>query len=217
MTLKSGFGKGACVRLVALSLAVLFGTASESLGQAEWKRTVQVIAPIKDGDVTQALLDSTVAVLKSQNVPVQRSPESDTTSLQTIQQKISEEGLALTSATHTFITYRFHLSSGDFQREIFDLYFIYRPTAQQEEDIPILYLDLSRGALYEKLLVERGTTLPSNEATFLPFREQIGFRASRDMMTVVQVGDQIIRDPERAASKKKQLLETLRNLAYGRP
>lgn len=215
MTLKIYLGKGA--QLAALSLVVLLMLVSESVGQTEWQRTVQVITPVEDGKVARPLLDSAAAVVGSQNIPVQRSPQSDPTALQSIREEISEEGLALTSATHVFVTYRFRLSSGNLQREILNLYYIYRPTAQQEEDIPILYLDLSKENLYEELLVERGTTLSSNEAAFLPFGQQIGFHALRDVMTVVQVGDQIIRDPERAASEKKKLLGTLQNLAYGRP
>lgn len=203
-------------RLLPLLLGLLLVPVSESAAQAQWQQTVQVIAPVEDGTVTRALMDSVMTVLETNSVPVQQSPQSDTTSLRAIQDNLSGEGLALTSATHVFITYRYNLTSSDLQREILDLYFIYRPSAQQEEDIPVLYVDLSRDNLYEEVMVKRGTTLPSNEAAFLPFNQQLGFHNLRDVVTVVQVGDEIIRDPERAAVEKKRLLKITQNLTYNR-
>lgn len=203
-------------RLLALSLAVLLVPVSKSVGQAQWQQTVQVIAPVEEGSLTQVLMDSVVTTVETQNFSAQTSPESDTMSLSAIREALSAEGLALRSATHVFITYRFRLTRSELQRDILDLYFIYRPPAQQEEDISVLYLDLSQDDLYEELLVERGTTLPSNEAAFLPFKQQIGFHNLRDVTTVVQVGDQIIRDPEQAAAEKKRILDITQNLTYSR-
>lgn len=113
-----------------------------------------------------------------------------------------------------FITHRFALSSGTFNEEILGLYFIFRPEGQEGEDIPVLYLDLREEQLYEELLIERGTRLASNEATFLPFKQQVGFNNFRDQLTVVQVGDRSIRDRNRAAAEKERILKIIQDLTY---
>lgn len=206
--------RSSCIRLAVLGLAVLLMPVPESAAQAEWQRTVKVIVPVTEGTVTRALADSVVALAEAQDLQLRRIPQSDTTAtLEEIRETLSEEGLAPTSATHVFITYRFTLNSSTFHRNILDLHFIYRPSAEQGEDIPILYLDLSKDNLYNEVLVERGTPSPLNEVVFRSFEEQVRFYALRDVATVVQVGTRIIRDPEQAASEKRQILETVRKLA----
>ena len=203
------------VRLIILGAAVLLAPVSESAAQAEWQRTVKVIAPIEDGLVTRALTDSVVEMAETQNMELRRTPQSDTTTTpEKIKAALSEEGLALTSATHAFITYRFTQKSGQLHRNILDLHFIYRPTGEQGEDIPILYLDLSEEDLYRQLLVKKGTPSPVNEVAFRPFEEQISLYSLRDTARVVQVGNQIIREPERAAAEKRQIMATIRKLTY---
>ena len=203
------------VRLIILGVAVLLAPVSESAAQAEWQRTVKVIAPIEDGLVTRALTDSVVEMAETQNMELRRTPQSDTTTTpEKIKAALSEEGLALTSATHAFITYRFTQKSGQLHRNILDLHFIYRPTGEQGEDIPILYLDLSEEDLYRQLLVKKGTPSPVNEVAFRPFEEQISLYSLRDTARVVQVGNQIIREPERAAAEKRQIMATIRKLTY---
>lgn len=202
-------------RLAALILAALFLPISESAAQAEWQRTVQVIVPVTEGLVTRALTDSVMAMAEAQNLELQRTPQSDTTTtLEEIKADLSKEGLALTSATHAFITYQFTQKSGQLHRNILDLHFIYRPTGEQGEDIPILYVDLSKEDLYQQLLVKKGTPSPVNEVAFRPFGEQISFHSLRDTARVVQVGNQIIREPERAAAEKQQILAIIRKLTY---
>lgn len=203
-----------CIRLAVLSLAVLLLPVPESAGQAVWQRTVKVIVPVTEGTVTGALVDSVAAMTEAQDLQLRRTPQSDTTAtLEEIEEALSKDGLAPTSATHVFITYRFTLNSSTLHRNILDLHFIYRPSAEQGEDIPILYLDLSKDNLYEEVLVERGTPSPINEVVFRSFEEQVRFYTLRDVATVVQVGNRIIRDPKQAAAEKRQLLETVRKLA----
>ena len=215
MSFGAFLGKLGCVRLIILGVAVLLAPVSESAAQAEWQRTVKVIAPIEDGLVTRALTDSVVEMAETQNMELRRTPQSDTTTTpEEIKAALSEEGLALTSATHAFITYRFTQKSGQLHRNILDLHFIYRPTGEQGEDIPILYLDLSEEDLYRQLLVKKGTPSPVNEVAFRPFEEQISLYSLRDTARVVQVGNQIIREPERAAAEKRQIMATIRKLTY---
>lgn len=202
-------------RLVALSLALLLLPTAESVGQADWQRTVEVIVPVKEGLVTRALTDSVVAMVEAQALSPRRAPQSDTTApLEEIETALSDEGLALTSATHVFITYRFTQNSGRLRRRILDLHFIYRPSAEQGEDIPILYLDLSEDDLHQRLLAEKGTPVRINEAAFRSFEEQIGLSELQDEATVVRIGNQIIRDAEEAATAKRQILRTIQDLTY---
>lgn len=204
-----------CVRLVALSLAMLVLPISESAGQAQWQKTVKVIVPVEKGMVTRALTDSVLTMVEAQNSRFRRAPQSDTTvTLTTIREALSEEGLALTSATHVFITYRFTQESGRLRRNILDLHFIYRPSAEQGEDIPILYLDLTEDGLHQKVIVEKGTPVRANEVAFRSFEKQIAFHSLQDAATVVKVGNRIIRDSEEAASAKKRIMKTIQKLTY---
>jgi hypothetical protein len=209
------FKRTLCVRLVAFGLALLVLPISESAGQARWQRTVKVIVPVEEGMVTRPLTDSVVAMAEAQNTQFRRRPKSDTTmTLSSIRAALSKEGLALTSPTHVFITYRFTQDRGTLRRDILDLHFIYRPSAQQGEDIPILYLDLTEDSLYRRLLVKKGTPLRVNEASFRSFEEQIAFHSLQDDARVVQVGNRVIRDSEKAASEKQRIMKTIRKLTY---
>jgi len=204
-----------CPRLAALILAMLFLPISECAAQAQWQRTVKVLVPVEEGMVTRALTDSVVAMAEAQDLLLRRTPRSDTTTtLEEIKAVLSKEGLALTSATHVFITHRFTQERSQFHRNILDLHFIYRPSAEQGEDIPILYLDLTKDDLYQTLLAEKGTPVRVNEATFRSFEEQIRFNKLKDVATVVQVGNRIIRDSEEAAAEKRRILKTVRELMY---
>ena len=202
-------------RLAALSLVLLLVPTAESAGQAEWQRTVEVIVPVEEELVTRPLTDSIVAMIEAQALSPKRTPQSDTTAtLEEIEAALSGEGLALTSATHVFITYRFTQNNGRLRRRILDLHFIYRPSAEQGEDIPILYLDLSEDDLHQQLLAEKGTPVRVNEVAFRSFKEQLGFLELQDEATVVRIGDQIVRDAEEAAAAKRQVLRTLQTLTY---
>ena len=202
-------------RLAALSLVLLLVPTAESAGQAEWQRTVEVIVPVEEELVTRPLTDSIVAMIEAQTLSPKRTPQSDTTAtLEEIEAALSGEGLALTSATHVFITYRFTQKSSRLRRDILDLHFIYRPSAEQGEDIPILYLDLSKNNLHQRLLVEKGTPVRINEAAFRSFEDQVRFSELQEEATVVRVGDRVLRDAEKAATAKRQILRTIQNLTY---
>lgn len=202
-------------RLAALSLVLLLLPTAESAGQAEWQRTVEVIVPVEEGLVTRALTDSAVAMVEAQALKPRRAPNTDTSAtLKEIRAALSGEGLALTSATHVFITYRFTQKSSRLRRDILDFHFIYRPSAEQGEDIPILYLDLSKNNLHQRLLAEKGTPVRINEAAFRSFEGQLRFSELQEEATVVRVGDRVLRDAEKAATAKRQILRTIQNLTY---
>lgn len=202
-------------RLAMLGVAVLLVPVAECAAQAEWQRTVKVIAPIEEGIVTRALTDSVVAMAQAQDLPLRRAPQSDTTApLEKIEAELSKDGLATSSANRVFVTYRFTFKRGSLQRDILNLHFIYRPTAEQGEDIPILYVDLTERDLYQRLLVEKGVPSPINEMAFHPFEEETAFHSIQDTATVVQVGNRIIRDPKQAAAEKQKIMETVQRLTY---
>lgn len=202
-------------RVAVLGVAMLLVPISECLAQAEWQRTVKVIAPIEENTPTRALTDSVVGMAENQDLQLRRTPDAEqTASLEEIKSALSEDGLALTSATDVFITYRFILKGSRLQRDILDLHFIYRPSAEQGEDIPILYLDLTENDLYQQLLVEKGLPSSVNEVAFQPFEEAVAFHSLQEEARVVQVGNQIIRDAEQAASEKRQIAGTIRELTY---
>lgn len=204
-----------CSRLIVLGVAILFLPVQDSTGQVRWQRTVKVIAPVQEDLVTRALADTVVAMAEAQELQARRRPESDTSvPLSEIQEALSKEGLALTSATHVFVTYRFVLRSSTLDRDIRDLHFIYRPSAEQGEDISILYVDLTKNDLYRRLLEEKGLPSSVNEVAFRPFEERVSFHSLHDTAQIVQVGDEIIRDPERAAAEKQKLMETIQRLTY---
>jgi len=197
-----------------LSLVLLWGSLSPAFGQGAWQRTAQVIVPVEEETAVQALVDSAASLVEQQSIQVRSAPGSERVPLQTLEDRLSEEGLTVTSATHLFVTYRFSMDRQRVEREISDLHFIYRPAAGQEEDIPLLYLDLSDSRLHTQLLKKRGTPVPSNEAVFVPFLDQIAFHNLQDEATIVRLGNQIIRDEERAAAAKENLMATLKTLYY---
>ncbi len=201
--------------LAVLGVLILFLPIQESIGQVRWQRTVKVIAPVQEGLVTRALTDSVVAMAEAGKLQIRRRPKSDTTvPLSEIKEALSKEGLALSSATHVFLTYRFVLRGNALERDIRNLHFIYRPAAEQGEDIPILYLDLTKNDLYQRLLVEKGLPSPVNEVAFHPFAERVAFHSLQDTARVVQVGGEIIRDSERAAAEKRKIMDTIQQLTY---
>lgn len=198
-----------------LLLALLVGAAlvPESRAQTRWQRTVEVIVPVSDAEVMPALLDSMDTVFRARGATVQRSPQSEPVPYDRVGEMLSGEGLSVSSASHVFITYRYALTSARLERQIQDLYFIYRSTSV-EEDVPILYVDLTTSDLYEELLVERGSPMASNEATYLEFERQLSLHRLRDVATVVRVGDDIIRDSERATAEKQRILQVTTRLVH---
>lgn len=199
--------------LVLGMLCTLFGPR-EAQSQAAWRQTVQVIAPVETEEVPGILLDTLTTALERQNAPVRRSPDAAVTTFASVQRQLEQEGLGVASATHVFVTYRFHMTSAGTQYKILDLHFIFRSPGVGEEDIPILYVDLTDPETYHRLLVESGTTLPYNEAAFLQFRKQMSFHSLRDVVRVVQVGEHIIRDQKLAAAEKQRILTITTQFTY---
>ncbi len=182
--------------------------------QAAWRQTVQVIAPVETEEVTGILLDTLATALEKQDMPVRKEPNGPVTTYGTLLRQLAQDGLDVTSATHVFITYRFHMTSAGTRYKILDLHFIFRPPTADGTDIPILCVDLTDPEVYQRFLVEGGTTLPYNEAAFLQFREKMSFHSLRDAVRVVQVGDHIIRDEKLAVAEKQRILKITTRFTY---
>lgn len=202
--------------MVALALGVLCAAVWPQTGhaQAAWRQTVQVVAPVETEKVTGILLDTLATAIEKQAMPVQKEPDGPVVTYSALQRQLSEDGLDVTSATHVFITYHFRMTSAGTRYKILDLHFIFRPPTADGTDIPILYVDLTDPDVYERFLVEGGTTLPYNEAAFLQFREKMSFHSLRDDVRVVQVGDHIIRDEKLAAAEKQRILTITTRFTY---
>jgi hypothetical protein len=200
--------------VLALSLLGLSAWPQQSRAQAAWRQTVQVLAPVETNEVTGVLLDTLATSLEKRNAPVRKGPNAPVTTYSALQNDLSQDGLGVASATHVFITYHFQMTSAGTRYKILDLYFIFRPPNASDTDIPVLYVDLTDPEPYERYLVEGGTTIPYNEAAFLQFRDQVSFHTLRDMVRVVQVGEQIIRDPKLAAAEKQRILTITTQFTY---
>ena len=191
----------------ALPLAV------QAQSQSRWLRTIQVITPVSDREVTGVLLDTLMEVINRQDIRVRRSPEDlDTQSFADLEKALINEGLDVTSATQVFITYRYESTQQGFFAQILDLYFIYRPTEFEEADIPILYLDATDPVI-QNIMVNSGVPSEVNEAVTRPFIEQIAINQLMGS-TVVKVGDRIIRDEKVADYEKRRLLAIIREKSY---
>lgn len=211
-----------CVRqamvrcLAALAAACLAWGAlalSDGRAQTRWQQTVEVIVPVEDDGLMAALIDSMTTVFERRDAWVKRAPRADSVRFDQLERELSADGLSTLSASHAFITYRFQLTERGFQTDIRDLHFIYRPPGAQE-DLSIFYVDLASSPLYDALLVERGTTLSDNEMAFLEFEQQLSLHRLADEVTIVRLGNEIIRDAERAAEEKKRIIEITTQLAH---
>lgn len=182
--------------------------------QTRWLQTAEVIAPVEEDGPVQALLDTLVQrIERGESLPLHRTPEDPKITASALEEQLFAEGLDYTSANRVFIDYRFEMNRQGFSEKITGMYFIYRPQGIEEADIPILYLDMSDPAV-QRLLSESGTTLPDNAAAFRPFREQIGFTRMSADQTLVAVGDDVIREPERAEAEKRRLVKTIERFSY---
>lgn len=196
-----------------LVCGLLLSSSQDAHGQL-WLQTARVVSPVERGPV-RALLDTVQAVAERKNVAVKRSPNADTEGpMSELQdQLIREEGIGIGSANHVFIEYRFTIGSGGgFEQEVSVLHFVFRPGPNQN-DIPILSLD-GRAPWMKKILENKGTGLPTNEAALIPFHRHLDFShvARHEKTTVVEIGGRTIR--EGFQEKKLALIQKVQRLVY---
>lgn len=197
-----------------LLFAVVLSSPQEVRGQY-WLRTVSVVTPVEERPV-EAFLDTLVNVMERRDgLKVKRRPDQqEEIELSRLQERlINEEGIGLSSATDLFINYRFSDSLSDnFEEEILSFYFVFRAGPDQE-DIPILYLDVS-SKWVEEIMNNKAMGLPTNEAPLLPFRREFQFlRIARlEEAQVVEIGNEPVRS--NFQRKKEALINKIRRLAY---
>lgn len=206
------------INLTALSALVMMALCVLAIpvqAQSRWLKTVEVITPVSDEQITGPLLDSLVTVASRNDIPVKRSPEDEEEiSMQQLDNQLLDEGLDYSSATHVFVTYQYEASQLGLTTNILDMYFIFRPAGGfDENDIPILYLDATHPSI-RNTLISSGTQLRVNEAAFLPFWDQLMINKLPQESQVVAEGGEIIRDSEEAKAVKAQLLATIRKFMY---
>ena len=202
------------IRSSALVALLLAAYAVPTQAQSRWLRTVEVVTPVSQEDITGALLDTLVMVVQRNDIGVKRSPEDEAeTTLEALDNQILDEGLDYSSATHVFITYQYEATQLGLDTDILSMYFIFRPDQANENDIPIFFLDATHPSI-RNTLISNGTQLRVNEAAFLPFWDQLMLNKLPDESQIVAVGGEIIRDAEEAETEKVQLLNTIRKFMY---
>ncbi len=204
---------------VLAALAALFVTAAHAPQTAQaqspqWRQTVEVITPVKEDDVTGALLDTLMHVAQRNSLELLRSPDAESkTSFGALEEELLNQGVDFTSANQMFITYRFEADRRGLETTITDLYFIYRPAdATGDTDIPIFKLDATDPVI-RKTLVESGMQKRTNEVAFEPFHDQLLFHNLPESQLVALGGD-VIRDPDEAEKERQRVLRTVRRFLY---
>lgn len=202
--------------IATLAVALLLFILPRDAQAQRWLQTTQVIAPVEADTPTRALLDTLVNVIdRSDSLMVKRSPE-DATRMPVRELEnmlLDQEGVGLSSANNVFIDYRFEVNRDGFRERVTELFFIFRPPGTGEEDIPIMYLS-GNDEWVADVLLNKGTTLVSNEAALRPFGDQIAFaKIVRQRSTrIVEIGDRTVRDGFEA--KKSQLVDKIMRLTY---
>jgi hypothetical protein len=207
---RTGRSVGLCGGLL---VALLLMTPRPANGQL-WLQTARVVTPVEQGPV-RVMLDSLTSVLERRGLEVSRSPEQDTTmAIPALRnQLIEEEGIGIRSANHALIDYRFSIESGQsFRQQVSHLHFVFRPGPNQA-DVSVLYLD-ARTAWMRQFLHNKGMTLTSNQAAFIPFHRHLGFAeiARQDDAQIVEIGGETVR--EGFHEKKEALLRKVERLTY---
>jgi hypothetical protein len=196
-----------------LAVVAVVGLWPGTVHAQRWLQHVEVITPVQEQAITQVLLDTLASVILREGLALKRSPD-DPAALSAVdlEENLLNDGLDFTSATHLFIGYRLQADQRRFSNDITHLYFIYRPAEMDAVDIPILYIDATEPAIQD-VINNSGTRLSTNEASFVPFREQITFHKLPES-TVVSISGKIIRDSTQAAAEKQRLLSTIQRFMF---
>jgi len=201
--------------IATLAVVLLLFILPRDAQAQRWLQTTQVIAPVEAEMPTRALLDTLLNVIdRSDSLMVKRSPEDATRMpISELENTLLDQGIGLSSANNVFIDYRFEVNRDGFRERVTELFFIFRPPGTGEEDIPIMHLSGNDDWVADVLL-NKGTTLVSNEAALRPFGDQIAFaKIVRQRSTrIVEIGDRTVRDGFDA--KKNQLVDKIMRLTY---
>ena len=197
-----------------LALSCFLVSPQPAQGQL-WLQTSRLITPVENGPM-RVFVDSLVTVMERRGIEVKRSPESD--ELLTIEELrtelIDEAGIGLSSGVnHAFVDYRFTIENGsNFRQQVSAIHFVFRPGPGQS-DVSVMYLD-ARQPWLTRLLRNKGTDLPTNEAALIPFHRHLGFAriARQEETQIVEIGGQTVR--EGFTERKEALIRKVERLTY---
>ncbi len=201
---------------VGLIAAVLGLVVPRTSPAQVWERTVRLSVPRQIDGPMEALLDTLVHTLeRREGAAVRRRPNDSTQkSVSALQNALIDEyGIGILTANTLFVDYRFEVGAyGQLERDVTGLHFLFRPGPMQE-DIPLLYVDAQQ-AWVQKLLHNKGTALPTNEASLIPFRRHLGFllMARSPDTQVVEIDGEPVR--EGFSVKKEALIRQILYLTY---
>lgn len=151
---------------------------------------------VSESEVLEAFLDSLTASLENNPaMRVRRSPQdSSLVSYRALSKRLLDEGLALISATHVFIQYRFEWKNDEIVETIEDLHFIYRENPA-EEDISLLHVAVDTPTVRD-VLIHSGIPSEVNMQTVTPFRRFLAFPrlVQEEETTVVRMSGRPVRD-----------------------
>lgn len=200
------------VLLVVMGGMILLSPAN--VHAQRWLQTSQLVTDIERDGPTRALLDTLVSTLERQDsMRVKRSPQAETRiQLSDLKDRlINEEGIGLTSANKVFIDYRFEIKNRGFEETITAVNFVYRPRGGAQEDIQMLYIDATEPWVKD-ILRDKGTTLRTNQAALLTFKDQLAFARMVQKGKVVEIADRTVR--EGFERKKRELVQKIQRLTY---
>lgn len=199
--------------LSLLSIGLLVMGPSDATAQ-RWLQTSQLLSEITQEKPTRALLDTLVQVMnRKEDLKIKRTEDSrKAMSLSKLREKlISEQGIGLTSANYVFIDYRFEIENRGFKESIESFQFVYRPPGGSEEDIQMLYIDVSKPWV-KNVLENKGTTLVTNEAALRTFSDQLAFARLVQGGKIVEIAGETVR--EGFERKKRALVQKIQRLTY---
>lgn len=205
---------GRKVGILFLVMGGMLLLAPQDANAQRWLQTSQLVTNIDRDGPTRALLDTLVSVLeRKDSIRVKRSPETKTKiEISDLKDKlINEQGIGLTSANKVFIDYRFEIKNRGFQETITAFNFVYRPRGGAQEDIKMLYIDATEKWVRD-ILVNKGTTLRTNQAALLTFKDQLAFARMVQNGKVVEIADRTVR--EGFERKKRELVQKIQRLTY---
>lgn len=194
--------------IVASSLFLMCSFAPLSTQAQDWAQEAEVIATIGYGTPLHIFLDSLSTSLdRSPDIRLRRSPQDPLTRpYATIRDGLYQEGVALRSASHVFVRYRFDLRDGGTRivETIQDLHLIVR-LDEMEADISILYLNL-RSPLTQEVITTRGIHRGMNLKNLTTFRDLISFPnlTAQEGTAIIEMGRRQMSIEE--GRQKKQLL-----------
>jgi hypothetical protein len=205
-------------RKIALLCLLTFGIIALSPPEAtaqSWLQTSQLIKNVRSDGPARVLLDTLMQVVeRREDIKVRRTADAEEslTLPQLRDQLINGPGLGLTSANKVFINYRFEIRNRGFEESIESFQFLFRPPSGNEEDIQMLYVDVSKPWV-ESVLQNKGTNLVTNEAALQTFKDQLSFARTVQDAQITEIAGNPVREGFEA--KKRNLVQKIQRLTYG--